>query len=191
MNSPTLAMPSRSGLLWRLLISAIVGTFIVVCIVMPAEYRKDPTGFGRLTGLLELTTPKVATPAAESAPAEAAPVDGVISRYYDKPFKTETIKVPLGPDGEIEYKATMKAGQAIVYSWEVDRGAVYYDFHGEPADPKQAKRYMEVQETKSANGIFVAPFDGKHGWYWLNVTGDPIVVTLKLSGFYESHGVVQ
>lgn len=191
MTSPTVAMPTRSGLLWRLLISAIVGAFIVVCVVMPAEYRKDPTGFGRLTGLLELTTPIVATPAADSTPPDAAPVDGVVSRYYDKPFKAETIKVPLGPDGEIEYKATMKAGQAIVYSWEVDRGAVYYDFHGEPADPTQAKRYMEVQETKSANGVFVAPFDGKHGWYWLNVTGDPIVVTLKLSGFYETHGVVE
>ncbi len=118
-------------------------------------------------------------------------MDGIVSRYYDTPFKTDTIKVPIGPDGEIEYKATMKAGQSIVYSWEVDRGSVYYDFHGEPADPTQSKRYLEVQETKSANGVFVAPFDGKHGWYWLNLTADPIVVTLKISGFYESHGIVK
>ncbi len=46
MSSPSLAMPGRSGLLWRVLIAAVVGTFIVVCVVMPAEYRKDPTGFG-------------------------------------------------------------------------------------------------------------------------------------------------
>jgi hypothetical protein len=193
MSAPSPAMPTRSGLLWRLLVSAVVGAFIVICVVMPAEYRKDPTGFGRLTGLLELTTPKVATPvpSTESTPAEPATADGVVSRYYDKPFRTETIKVPLGPDGEIEYKATMKAGQSIVYSWEVDRGSVYYDFHGEPADPKQSKRYKEVQETKSENGVFVAPFDGKHGWYWLNLSSDNIVVTLKISGFYESHGVVK
>ena len=79
----------------------------------------------------------------------------------------------------------------MVYSWEVDKGSVYYDFHGEPADPKLSKRYKEVQETKSANGAFVAPFDGKHGWYWLNLTSDPIVVTVKLSGFYETFGIVE
>lgn len=191
MSSPTVAMPTRSGLLWRVLISAIVGAFLVVCVIMPAEYRRDPTGFGRLTGLLELTTPIVATPAAENGPNQIPAAEGVIASYYDTPFKTETIKVPLGPDGEIEYKATMKEGQSIVYSWEVDRGSVYYDFHGEPADPKQAKRYREEQETTRANGVFVAPFDGKHGWYWLNLSADPIIVTLKLSGFYESHGVIQ
>lgn len=191
MISQPLTMPSKSGLLWRVLASAIVGTFIVVCIVMPAEYRKDPTGFGRMTGLLELTTPKVATPepTAESAPADNP--DGVVARYYDTPFKTETFKVRIGPDGEVEYKAKMKTGQAMVYSWAVDRGSVYYDFHGEPADPKQSKRYKEVQETKIANGVFVAPFDGKHGWYWLNLTADPIVVTVQLSGFYESFGIVE
>jgi hypothetical protein len=48
-----------------------------------------------------------------------------------------------------------------------------------------------VQETTKSNGSFVAPFDGKHGWYWLNVTGEPIVVTLKLAGYYESHDYVK
>ncbi len=198
MSSPSLAMPARAGLLWRVLIAAVVGAFIVICVVMPAEYRKDPTGFGRLTGLLELMTPKVATPT-ESTPSANSPApgqvegapSGVVSRYYETPFRTDTIKVPIGPDGEIEYKAVMKTGQSMVYSWEVDRGSVYYDFHGEPADPKLSKRYLEVQETKSANGVFVAPFDGKHGWYWLNLTANPIVVTLKISGFYESHGIVK
>ena len=191
MSSLPLTMPSRSGLLWRLLIAAIVGALIVVCVVMPAEYRKDPTGFGRMTGLLDLTTPKVATPPPNDVPVEEKQPDGVIARYYDQPFKSETFNVRLGPDGEVEYKANMKAGQAMVYSWEVDKGSVYYDFHGEPADPKQSKQYKEVQETKSENGVFVAPFDGKHGWYWLNLSADPIVVTLKISGFYESHGIVK
>ena len=53
-------MPSRSGLLLRVVIAAAVGVFIVFCVILPAEYRRDPTGFGRLTGLLELTTPRVA-----------------------------------------------------------------------------------------------------------------------------------
>jgi hypothetical protein len=190
-------MPNRSGVLTRLLIAAVVGAIIVVCVVMPAEYRKDPTGFGRMTGLLELTTPVVAKPepAAADAPAdaEAAPDASVasFSHLSDTPFKTDTVQIPIGPDGELEYKATMKKGQTMIYSWSVNKGAVYYDFHGEPADPTKSQKYNEVQETKSANGAFTAPFDGKHGWYWLNVTSDPIVVTLKLSGFYESHDYVK
>ena len=192
-------MPSRSGLLARLAIAAVVGAFIVVCVVMPAEYRKDPTGFGRLTGLLELTMPHAAAPepaaatdaTGKAATPEAAADPKTAAHFYPAVFKTETVKIPIGPDGELEYKVKMKAGQTMVYSWEVDRGAVYYDFHGEPADPKQSKSYLEVQETKNANGSLVAPFDGIHGWYWLNVTSEPNVVTLKLSGFYESHGLIK
>lgn len=184
-------MPSRSGLLARLAIAAVVGAFVVVCVVMPAEYRKDPTGFGRLTGLIDLTTPVAATPPAPAEGAGAEPSGATESRLYDTAFKTDTVKIPIGPDGELEYKAVMKAGQSILYSWSVDRGAVYYDFHGEPADPTKSKSYMEVQETKSANGAFTAPFDGKHGWYWLNVTGEPLVVTLTLAGYYESHDYVK
>jgi hypothetical protein len=184
-------MPNKSGLLARLAIAAGIGAAIVVCVVMPAEYRKDPTGFGRLTGLLDLTTPVVATAPADELDAPAKPADVSISRLLDTPYKTDTIQIPIGPDGELEYKAVMKAGQTMIYSWSVNKGAVYYDFHGEPADPTKSQKYNEVQETKSANGVFTAPFDGKHGWYWLNVTGDSIVVTLKLAGYYESHDYVK
>jgi hypothetical protein len=197
--TPTIpSMPNRSGLLMRLLIAAVVGAIIVVCVVMPAEYRKDPTGFGRLTGLLELTTPHVVTPTpAADAPASpdgapaAAPGVASFSHLYDTAFKSETVQIPIGPDGELEYKVNMKTGQSMIYSWSVNKGAVYYDFHGEPPDPTKSQRYNEVQETKSANGAFTAPFDGKHGWYWLNTTSEPIIVTLKLTGFYESHGYVK
>ena len=191
----TPTMPNQGGLLKRLLIAAAAGALIVVCVVMPAEYRQDPTGFGRLTGLVDLTTPIVATPDLTIDPASLAPepkpADASISRLFDAPFKTDTIQIPLGPDGELEYKAVMKTGQSMVYSWSVNKGSVYYDFHGEPADPTKSQRYLEVQETKSASGAFTAPFDGKHGWFWLNLTSDNIVVTLKLSGYYESHDYVK
>jgi hypothetical protein len=126
-----------------------------------------------------------------SASKGAPDTGGAIAKYYETPYKTDTIKIPIGPDGELEYKVKMKTGQSMVYSWSTDRGTVYYDFHGEPANPKDSKRYLEVQETKSANGVFVAPFDGRHGWFWLNLTGEPMVVTLKISGFYESHDYVK
>jgi hypothetical protein len=31
----------------------------------------------------------------------------------------------------------------------------------------------------------VAPFDGVHGWYWLNDSQQSVVVRLQIAGFYE------
>lgn len=201
---------SRGGLLLRLAIAAAAGAFIVFCVVLPAEYRKDPTGFGRLTGLLELTKPRVTEPGPEAAageeipelippedpnslsPGARMPTNTRANRLYTAPWRRDTVKIPIGPDGELEYKLRMKAGEAIVYSWKVDRGSVYYDLHGQPEnDPDKAQRYKEVQEATSANGSLVAPFDGIHGWYLLNLTPKPLTVTLEVAGFYELYGYVK
>ena len=192
MNPASVQMPSAGGLLLRLGIAALVGAVLTVCVIMPAEYRKDPTGFGKLTGLIALATPTVAKPAADAAPADAkataTPTLTTNAWFYPAEYRTDTVKIPLGPDGEIEYKVAMKAGESMVYSWAVDRESVYYDFHGEPSnDPKHAVRYREEQENTKGNGTFVAPFEGIHGWFWLNLSGKPIVVTLKMSGFYQLH----
>jgi hypothetical protein len=189
--NPTLHMPSRSGLLLRLGIAALVGAVLTVCVVMPAEYRKDPTGFGKLTGLIALATPTVAKAPAETPAAGSATTVPALAQnawFYPAEYRTDTVKIPLGPDGEIEYKVAMKAGESMVYSWSVDHESVYYDFHGEPSnDPKHATRYREEQENTKGNGTFVAPFEGIHGWFWLNLSGKPIVITLKMSGFYQLH----
>lgn len=194
MNPAQLEMPTRGGLLARLGIAALVGLVLTVCVIMPAEYRKDTTGFGKLTGLIALATPTVAKAPDESA--AKAPADGKASPtapaqnawYYPTEYRSDIVKIPLGPDGEIEYKVAMKAGESMVYSWSVDRESVYFDFHGEPwNDPKHAMRYREEQENTKSNGTLVAPFDGIHGWFWLNLSGKPIVVTLKMSGFYQLH----
>jgi len=196
MNPAPVQMPSASGLLLRVGIAAVVGLVLTVCVIMPAEYRKDPTGFGKLTGLIALATPTVARPAADPATADAkgdgkattTPALTTNAWFYPNEFRTDTVKITLGPDGELEYKVAMKAGGSMVYSWSVDQGTIYYDFHGEPSnDPKNATRYREEQETTKSNGTFVAPFEGIHGWFWLNLTGKPQVVTLKMSGYYELH----
>jgi hypothetical protein len=189
----TPSMPTRGGLLLRTALAAIVGAFVVFCVVLPAEYRKDPTGFGRMTGLLQLSTPRVTQPdavvTASSAPSAASTQN---SWLFPAAYKTDIVRIPIGPDGEVEYKIKMKAGQAMVYSWQSDSGNVYYDFHGEPPNnPKGSQTYKKDEEIKSANGAFVAPFEGIHGWYWLNLTAKPIKITLKISGFYESHDYVK
>lgn len=210
-------MPSASGLMARVGIAAAIGLFLVVCVVMPAEYRVDPTGFGRMTGLLELSTPITdAAPQAGALPGGAvAGEDGYVlteeeialrtrpedvehladprlSSFYPNPWRTDTIEIPLEPDGQLEYKVSMKKGETMVYSWEADQGAVYYDFHGHPPDDPDAwQRYREVQETGAENGSLTAPMDGIHGWYFLNLTGEDQVITLKMSGFYELYGFIE
>jgi len=191
MNPAPVHMPSAGGLLLRVAIAAVVGAVLTVCVIMPAEYRKDPTGFGKLTGLIALSTPTVAkepVAPADAAKATTTPALTTNAWFYPTEYRTDTVKIPLGPDGEIEYKVAMKAGEAMVYSWSVNRESVYYDFHGEPSnDPKHATRYREEQENTKGNGAFVAQFEGIHGWFWLNLSGKPIVVTLKMSGFYQLH----
>jgi hypothetical protein len=185
-------MPSRSGLLLRLLVSAVVGAAIVVGVVLPAEYNIDPTGFGKLTGLVALAAPPAPPQQPNTAPtaqeaAQIIPKEMADKTWlYKEEFRTDTVKIPLPAEGELEYKVQVKKGGVIVYNWTVDQGTVYYDFHGEPPDnPKGSQRYAEEQENNKANGALVAPFDGIHGWFWLNLTDKPQVITLKLSGFYE------
>jgi hypothetical protein len=31
----------------------------------------------------------------------------------------------------------------------------------------------------------VAPFDGEHGWYWLNLSEQPVTIKLTVNGFHE------
>jgi hypothetical protein len=38
---------------------------------------------------------------------------------------------------------------------------------------------------RKQNGTLVAPIPGVHGWYLQNSSSKPVVVRLKLSGFYE------
>lgn len=112
--------------------------------------------------------------------------------------RSETVKVTLQPGEKTEIKALLAAGKMILYSWNVQKGAeqglVYSDFHGH--DPEKAKdfwvRYEEHQEAASAQGSLVAPFDGEHGWFWLNVTEAPVEVTLMVQGFHKeivNHGL--
>ena len=175
------AMPSRTGLARHLAIALLGAGLILAVFILPAEFGIDPTGLGNRMGLLELSTASAAVQLADipMAPPETA-------RFYPSPVKSNVIEIPLGLDGELEYKVRMKAGDTLVYSWSVDNGTAYYDFHAESEPDGADLRYKEEQDGASAeHGSLVAPFDGIHGWYWLNLEDHPIVITLRVSGFYD------
>ena len=186
-ESPIAQPPSKRSIARMLTGSLTVATLALVMFVLPVEFRFDPTGFGRLTGLDQLA-------AATEWTELAMPEGGVdIARFYDRPFQTHTVDIPLAAeDGDLEYKLQMREGDAIVYSWrvlEIDNPEWFYsEFHGhtEPTPGEVGEVMFYRRETGSTdNGSFVAPFEGIHGWYLQNQTEYPVVVRLEVAGFYE------
>ena len=170
-------LPSRTGLLLRLGGAFVVAAAILVGFVMPAEFQIDPTGFGKLTGLVKMAAPTTGVP---------VPVMNTTAAHtYSIPFRTDDIDIPLGKDGELEYKVRMQSGGTLIYSWKCPE-SLYIDFHGEAdKDPGKAVSYTVVQEAKEGHGSLIAPFTGIHGWFFQNQTDHVTVIHLKMSGFYE------
>jgi len=188
MTEGQIATPPRlSRLLLITLVAGLVATVLTVLVVLPAEFGRDPTGFGKLTGLDKLAPQHEEV--IEIAVGPSAPV-----QFQEAPYRSDTVEIPLVAKGDksgvsdLEYKVRMKTGQALVYSWEVDGAAddeFYFDLHGEtPAPDVKVVEFKRATATRS-HGSLTAPIDGVHGWYWRNDAGGPVTVRLKLSGFYE------
>ena len=189
----------RRTLFWMVGVALVVASLIVVCFVLPAEFRIDPTGVGRLTGVIRLAGPKQLTARDVAAPSAAGDNTGTAPRYYASGYRSDFVDIPLKASGtgeggdELEYKVRMKAGGTLTYSWTVPGVAnpeeFYFDFHGEaPARPGGAEgtvvEYRQATGTQS-HGMLVAPFDGVFGWYLQNQTEKPVVVHLRIGGFYD------
>jgi hypothetical protein len=116
--------------------------------------------------------------------------DGTFSEHAGA-FRSDTIDIPLGPRGELEYKLGIEAGNGIVYEWNVldieDPELLYSEFHGhtEPVNNVGDLMFYRKADGGSERGSLVAPFSGIHGWYLVNGTDEPIVVRLEVAGFYE------
>jgi hypothetical protein len=166
-------LPSLKKLLLSTLIALAVAGVVLVTVVLPTEYQIDPLGTGRLLGLDAL-----------SASAAKYAVGG-------EGFQTGQFEIKL-QDGEAqEHKALMKKDDVINYSWEV-RGArnnvVVFDFHAEPTEGNFPKGYFKSYaegEARMSKGTHAAPFTGRHGWYWQNVSGEPVTIVVKLAGQYS------
>jgi hypothetical protein len=192
----------------RLLISVVAAIALAAValfvVVLPAEYGIDPTGIGSRLGLTQMSgqagqaiTLTDTLAGNENIDKAQAPDVGdplplpnpAVHQGHDAAPKSETITVTLPANGETEVKAVLKTNQVVLYSWQSDKGLVYVDFHGHSPDweDKQAfVRYQEAQDgTTAAHGSLVAPFDGEHGWYWLNLSDQPVTITLQVSGYYD------
>jgi hypothetical protein len=202
-SSPYEAQPPSARRLLKSVLIAIAGAAVVlVFIVLPAEYGIDPTGVGGHLGLTALSDSSTRT-------IQIADVIGGNERYREvkvpdprdptplpnpavhqdeaQPPPTRTMTVTLQPDQETEVKLRLAKSKAVVYSWSVDRGQIYVDFHGH--DPSLGDRtwvrYKEQDAAKGNNGSLVAPFTGEHGWFWQNYNEFPVVITLTVTGYFD------
>jgi hypothetical protein len=170
-------------------LAALAGaSAVTVLLVLPAEYGVDPTGIGRLTGLTRLgASREVAV-----APPQGA---GAVAIEAARPWRSDTLTIRLatgGQDGsDTERKVWMVPSQAFLYSWSSD-GEVYSDFHGEtlPSPRIKVMTYLTTDPLKGEpatglSGSFTAPMEGFHGWYFRNLEGRPVTITVRLAGFYD------
>ena len=180
--------PSRKTLFTVVGAGLIAAAAILTGAVLPAEYQIDPLGIGKATGLLQMSRP-----AGVEIPLVVSDA-GSPARFYAAAFRTDTVDIPLAAAGDadggddLEWKVRMKGGETLIYSWSVDAPSeeFYSDFHGESAPTPEVKvaTYRKGSGVES-HGSVTAPFDGIHGWYLQNQAEKPVVVRLKLSGFYE------
>jgi hypothetical protein len=168
----------------------VAASLIVFGAILPAEFNWDPLGLGRVTGLNRLWAPREIVFDNSTA--------GVpLAREYPEGFRTVAIEIPLRAGGdstrgdELEYKVRMKKDATLIYEWsgsDVPKpDEFYFDFHGHTltaAKEMTVATYKQAIGT-NANGALTAPFDGVHGWFFQNQSVNPVVVRVKISGFYE------
>lgn len=193
--------PSGRKILTSAAIAVAGAAAVLVAVILPAEYNIDPTGIGDALGLTALNAPartiqianvtggnekyrEVAIP----DPGKPIPLPNpAVFQGKSAPARSESVTITLQPGQETEIKTVLKTAQVILFSWQVDGGQVYVDFHGhEPAADNDAwVRYEELQSGTQGNGSLVAPFEGEHGWFWLNISDTPVTIKLTVSGYYE------
>jgi len=150
----------------------LVAALVFAGAVLPAEYGVDPLGTGELLGLLAL--------------AQVIAITTEESEY-----RTDEYELRLAPSEWVEYTYRLQEGGTMLYTWGAT-GPVEYNFHSAPdgAPPGYAESF-DSAESSSANGSYVAPFTGVHGWYWENAGNEEIVITLSTAGFYRDAHVVR
>lgn len=199
--SPFEVNPPTCAQLVRSVLAAVIGAvLILVVFVLPAEFRIDPTGIGKAMGLTQMHAPtrtiqiKDVIGGNESyrnvkIPDSRAPVplpNPAVVQIKTSAPKKETKTIRLAPGQETEIKAILDAAQVIEYSWKAEGGQLYTDFHGhEPNAGEAFVRYEEQQSGTAGHGSLVAPFSGEHGWFWLNISEQPVTITLELTGYYR------
>ena len=208
MSTLPAVLPTSRSLIKATLFALVIAAAILVLAVLPAEYGIDPTGVGSQLGLVALASTEtpdavespVATAASDTVVA-AAPVSGPeldavgqpaqaveashVSKRSDA-FRSDQMTIILAPGKGEEIKAAMQSGAGFVFEWTAS-APVAVDMHGERKEAKEGEytSYWIEPSLERGAGAFTAPFEGSHGWYWLNRSDAPITVKVQVTGFQQ------
>ncbi len=187
-------LPSTKKLIISTIIAAGVAAIILITAVLPAEYGIDPTGIGQLIGLKEMGEIKISlkeeiqqeldgeSTLKQPSIAELEPS----SQPDDSGSKYDSLTFTLKPGETTEFKLSMLKGASVEYDWSVDKGHVNYDTHGD-SPTINYHGYGKGQKVESDQGRLVAEFDGNHGWFWRNRSDQKTIISLSISGNYQSY----
>ncbi len=195
---------SSSQIIKATIIALITSLILAVVAVLPAEYGKDYTGLGKAFGFSRLHREEdkpnetaTVTPIFKeltlnnvgSGPEVPKPIEGnnpAPSKQYEG--RKDSIKITVPSGKGLEYKiAVLKYGQ-VKYAWKTNSETLFVDMHGDVKSADTKSGYFESYTVANSNnmaGSFIAPYEGKHGWYFKNKSNADIEVTINLTGEYQ------
>lgn len=187
-------LPTSRQLVKATAVALGVAGALLIAVILPAEYAIDPTGAGRALGLTQMGEVKAqlaeeaaadeaATALAAKAPPAATTPPAAAPQAATAGTRSDVTSLTLEPGQGAEIKATMANGMRLTYDWSVSGGRVNYDTHAD-APGIDYHGYGKGQNSTGENGELLAPFDGKHGWFWRNRGDAPVTVTLRTEGAY-------
>jgi hypothetical protein len=193
--------PSGKSILLSVLAAVLGAAVVLVTIILPAEYNIDPTRIGSVLGLTAMNEPAKTVQLTDvvggneklrevAIPDFGKPAPLPNPAVFQKQLataKAEEKTVTLQPGEQTEIKVLLKTSQVLTFSWQAEGGIVYTDFHGHEPNTNNDfwVRYEEQQSGAQGSGSLVAPFEGEHGWFWLNLSEQPVTIKLSLNGYYD------
>jgi len=177
-------LPSSSQLLKSTIIALVVAGALLLCVVIPAEYGKDPTGVGELLGLKKMGEIKTRLKQ-DFLKENIGAKDELMVESETGKENQDIMEFVIAPDEAIEIKLEMKKGSIVKYKWTTKNGGLNYNLHGDGHKGSQRSiSYKKGRMTSSDSGEFKSEFDGYHGWFWRNRNNESVTVTLETIGDY-------
>jgi len=177
-------LPSSSQLLKSTIIALVVAGALLLCVVIPAEYGKDPTGVGELLGLKKMGEIKIRLEK-ESLNENIFFKDEVREDTETNEENHDVLEFILEPNEAIEIKLEMIEDSFVKYNWVTHNGGLNYNLHGDGyKGSQQSITYKKGRMTSSDSGEIISEFDGYHGWFWRNRNSAAVTVTLETIGDY-------
>ena len=183
---PESDLPTSSQLLKSTIIAFVVASFLLLLVILPAEYGVDPTGVGEFIGLkkkgeIKISLEKEALTEPEILKDNLTKNEKVKSGIFEE--KQDIMEVEIASGEAIEIKLEMKKGAIAQYKWSTENGALNFNLHGDGyKGMHKTATYKKGKMVASDKGELVAEFDGYHGWFWRNRNDATVKALLEVTG---------